>query len=203
MSTSLRAEQILALEFEYARETATQAQTDRTVIVNLYLILVGGAGSLLLAAESIAPAVRVNIPAQALALLFFVLGVLGVLTLFKLVRLRQAWYGSVTAMNRIKDYYLEAFPELERALIWKTASIPPLGKAWSITFILSLMVIVLSSTAFAVALHFLEFWSGSTQVWLDAIAFVLIFGLQVLFYFYQLQNQDKLKPTKTELPAAS
>ena len=103
-------EEILKLEFGYARETAQQAQNDRTVIVNLYLLLVGGAGSLLLAASSLAPLGRGDIPPQVLSLVFAVLGLLGVLTLFKLIRLRQAWFDSVRAMNAIKAYYLEGVP---------------------------------------------------------------------------------------------
>ena len=55
MPHDLHPEEILKLEFEYARETAAQAQNDRTIIVNLYLLLVGGAGSLLFAAVSFVP----------------------------------------------------------------------------------------------------------------------------------------------------
>src|SRR5215212_203660 len=91
-TTQLQAEQILKLEFEYARETAYQAQNDRTVIVNLYLLLVGGVGSLLLAVASFVSADQFSLPPQALSVLFTVLGLLGMLTLFKLIRLRQAWY---------------------------------------------------------------------------------------------------------------
>jgi hypothetical protein len=192
MPSALHSEEILKLEFEYARETAYQAQNDRTVIVNLYLLLVGGAGSLLLAAASIFPT-RLDIPAQALALLFMVLGILGTLTLFKLIRLRQAWFDSVRAMNAIKAYYLESFPELDAALLWKTKSIPSPGKAWTITFILSAMVILLSSVSFAAALHVLEIRRGDLQLLLDAIAFGLAVGLQTLFYFFQLRTVTETK----------
>lgn len=190
MRDDYHAEEILKLEFEYARETATQAQNDRTVIVNLYLFLVGGAGSLLLAAVSLAPTTRLDIPGQALALLFAVLGVLGALTLFKLVRLRQAWFESVGAMNAIKAYYLERFPELDAALVWKTRTIPAPGKVWTITFILSVMVVLLDSISFAAALHFLEIRHGDAQLLLDAILFAAALGLQILFYFFELRSPN-------------
>lgn len=183
----LHAEEILKLEFEYARETAAQAQNDRTVIVNLYLLLVGGAGSLLLAAVSLAPTPRLDLPGHALALLFLLLGILGVLTVFKLVRLRQAWFDSVRAMNTIKEHYLRAFPELAPALLWTRATLPAPGKAWTITFILACMVILLDSISFSAALHLLEIRTGSAQLVLDAVVLAFAFVLQVLFYLYQLR----------------
>lgn len=194
MAGELHAEQILELEFEYARETAMQAQNDRTVIVNLYLLLVGGVGSLLLAASSLTSGPSF-LPPHSLSILFGVLGVLGALTLFKLIRLRQAWYDSARAMNTIKAHYLSHFPELDSAFLWKSNTIPPLGKPWSITFILSVMVVLLSSLSLAIALHYGEFQSGSTQLLLDSIVFLLAFGIQILFYLYQLRP---LPPPKTK-----
>jgi hypothetical protein len=198
----LHPEEILKLEFEYARETAAQAQNDRTVIVNLYLILVGGIGSLLLAAITISPIQQLDIPPQAAAMLFFVLGALGLLTLFKLIRSRQAWFESVRAMNQIKDYYLHAYPEIESAFLWKMNSVPPLGKAWSITFILSVMVVMLDSLAFMGVVHFLLLLpDGRSQLLIDGIIFLLAFGSQILFYFYELRPPDAFQvptPPKTE-----
>jgi hypothetical protein len=191
----LRPAEILKLEFEYARETAYQAQNDRTIIVNLYLLLVGGVGSLLLAAVSLVPVERLDIPLQAVVVLFVVMGLLGTLTLFKLIRLRQAWFTSVRAMNTIKAYYLQTFPALDAALLWKANTIPSLGKAWTITFILSVMVILLSSLSFAAAMHFLELRRGDAQLLLDAIVFAVAIGLQVLFYFFQL---SATQPPKQE-----
>jgi len=185
--------EILKLEFEYARETAYQAQNDRTIIVNLYLLLVGGVGSLLLAAVSLAPVERLDIPFQAIVVLFVVMGLLGSLTLFKLIRLRQAWYDSVRAMNAIKAYYLQTFPDLDVVLVWKSTTIPSLGKAWTITFILSAMVILLSSLSFAAAMHFLALRSGNTQLLLDAIVFTVGIGLQILFYFFELRTPEPPK----------
>lgn len=193
MGGELHAEEILKLEFEYARETAYQAQNDRTVIVNLYLLLVGGVGSLLLAASSLSPG-TLDIPPRSLVLLFAVLGLLGALTLFKLIRLRQAWYESVRAMNTLKAYYLNAFPDLNAAFLWKAGTIPTPGKAWSITFILSLMVILLSSISFAIAMHFTGLRSGDTQLLLDVIIFAAVCTAQLLFYFFELrplQTQNK------------
>jgi len=197
VGSELHAEEILKLEFEYARETAYQAQNDRTVIVNLYLILVGGVGSLLLAASSLGTG-PLAIPSRSLSLLFAVLGVLGVLTLFKLIRLRQAWYESVRAMNTIKAYYQHLFPDLDAAFLWKTKSIPSPGKAWTITFILSAMVILLSSISVAIAMHFTELRSGDTEVLLDAIIFAAAFVAQILFYFFQLRTPEGQKQKNDE-----
>jgi hypothetical protein len=193
MRDELHSEEILKLEFEYARETATQAQNDRTVIVNMYLLLVGGVGSLLVAAQTIAPVERLFVPPQGLSLLLCVLGVLGTLTCFKLIRLRQAWYESARAMNTIKAYYLERIPELHSAFLWKPGTIPAPGKAWTITFILAVMVTLLSSFSYAGALHFLDLRRGDTQLLLDAIVFLLALGLQILFYLFALRAPNETK----------
>lgn len=197
LGSELHAEEILKLEFEYARETANQAQNDRTVIVNLYLLLVGGAGSLLLAAESLAPIARFGLPGQAIAIFFFLMGLLGTLTLLKLIRLRQAWFDSVRAMSTIKAYYLKNFPELDAALLWKTKTIPSPGKAWTITFILSAMVILLDSISYAAALHLLEIRHGDAQLLLDGILLFSALGVQLLFYFYELRS-----PAEKEIKTA-
>ncbi|HEX9075260.1 MAG TPA: hypothetical protein VF932_05750, partial [Anaerolineae bacterium] len=144
--SDLKAEEILELEFEYARETAGQAQNDRTTIVNLYLLLVGGVGSLVLGLPQILSDNRVPattpISSNAYVLLFTLLGITGFFMLMKLVRLRQAWFESVRAMNQIKKFYLQRFPDLDGAFLWKAETIPAPGKPWTITFNLSVLVML-------------------------------------------------------------
>ena len=184
-TSNLQPEEILKLEFEYARETAAQAQGDRTTVVNLYLLLVGGVGSIGIALPQVGPQNGFEIPRLGYALMFTLLGLIGFFTVMKLVRLRQAWYESVHAMNTIKKFYLDRFPELEAAFDWKVGSIPALGKPWTITFILSLLVALVDCAALAVGLHFANQYLANADM-VGAFAAVLFFLWQIYFYFLQL-----------------
>ncbi len=188
---SLRAEKILQMEFEYARETAGQAQNDRTIVVNLYLILVGGVGSLLLAMATFADGGKLNVPTEVVGLLFLLIATIGFLTLFKLIRLRQAWFSSATAMDTIKEFYLQHFPELRPAFHWRTNTIPPRDRPWTITFILSLMVVLIDSVALAGGVYLLSnSYSPRLGLPLAVAALVLGMFLQAAFYFNQLAAKE-------------
>ena len=187
-SMNLEPKDILELEFEYAQETAEQAQDDRTAIMNLYLLLVGGVGSILAAAYQSQSAL--NIPRHAFALLFALLAVTGFFVLMKLVRLRQAWFDSVSAMNRIKQFYLERFPDLEKAFLWKPDTIPARNKPWTITFNLCLLVAILDSVALAVAVNFSGVRS-LVEFLPETFAAAMYFLWQLWFYFFQLRAPEK------------
>ncbi len=180
-------EEILELEFEYARETAAQAQNDRMTIVNLYVLLVGGVGSIAIALPQLGLAPTTPTPRGAYALLFALLALVGFFVLMKLVRLRQAWYESVRAMNTIKAFYLERFPDLAPAFLWKPNTIPPRGKPWTITFNLALLVILVDSASLAIAVYFADgrvpAEAGNV---IPVVAALLYLVAQLGFYFYQL-----------------
>ena len=183
-------EEILELEFEYARETAGQAQNDRTTVVNLYLLLVGGVGSIGIALPQLGPRSGFDVPRLGYALLFAMLGVIGFFTVMKLVRLRQAWYESVHAMNTIKKFYLDRFPELDAAFDWKVGSIPALGKPWTITFNLCLLVALVDCAAIAVGVHFADQYFANADI-VGMFAAALFFLWQIWFYFFQLPLTSK------------
>ncbi len=182
---NLQPAEILELEFEYASETATQAQNDRTVVVNLYLFLVGGVGSLALTLPQLAtPAVQ--IPKAGYALLFGLLALLGFFTVLKLVRLRQAWHDSALTMSCIKDFYLQKFPDLAPAFRWRTESIPAPGKPFTITFNLVLLVALVDSLLLAVAGNLVGVRVALGEYVIETFAALLYFAWQIWFYFYQL-----------------
>ncbi|HEY6041250.1 MAG TPA: hypothetical protein VIX58_03895 [Anaerolineae bacterium] len=187
-SNDLHAEKILELEFEYARDTVSQAVNDRTTVVNMYLLLVGGVGSVLAALAALSSSQQIEIPHSAFAIAFLLMGVVGFFTIFKLIRIRQAWHDSVVEMNRIKEFYIEHFPALEKAFAWRMSTIPPQGKIWSVTFILALLVAVIDSSAIGIATHLAL--GASANPWLDAVAFLAVVILQIGFYFYQLSSGE-------------
>ncbi len=169
-----------------ARETAAQAQNDRTTILNLYLLLVGGVGSIIV---GLGQARGLDLPRNVYAIVFALLGLIGFFTLFKLVRLRQAWYDSVLAMNQIKDFYLERFPELDKAFRWRTRSIPPPDKVGTITFNLALLVAIIDSVAVGIAAYFLNLRLANNEYLVGAFAAILFLLWQIWFYFFQLREK--------------
>src|SRR3970040_2124899 len=70
-------DEILRQEFEYARDSALQANNDRAQVVNLFLILVGGVGSLALPLPQLAPERSLRLPLAAFAIVFPLVGPLG------------------------------------------------------------------------------------------------------------------------------
>ena len=180
----LTPEEILKLEFGYAQTTAEQAQDDRATILNLYILLVGGVGSIIAGLGQ-------ALPRGVYVIVFGLLALIGFFMLMKLVRLRQAWHDSVLTMNRIKDYYVERFPELAKALRWRTTTIPPPGKWWTITFSLSVLVAIIDSTALAVAMYFTGIRVPMSEYAASVFAALVFFLWQMWFYFFQLPSPEK------------
>jgi hypothetical protein len=180
-------EEILELEFGYARETAAQAQNDRTAIVNLYLILVGGTGSVIGALMQLSGTDELR---NAFALALFLLGVIGFFTVFKLIRLRQAWHESVRAMNTIKKFYLERFPDLDTAVLWKPNSIPAPGKLWTISFNLAVLVAIIDSVAMMLTAHLVD-WHPFIGYLSELFIGIVFFVAQIGFYLFQLRTPEK------------
>jgi len=175
--------EILKLEFEYAHKTAEQAQDDRATVINLYLLLVGGVGSIIV---GLGQSNDFSLPRGVYAGVFALLGIVGFFILFQLVRLRQAWYDSVLTMNRIKDFYVERFPELADAFRWRTQTIPAPGKLGTITFNLALLVAIIDSVAIGVAAFFTNLRLANNEYAFALFAGVLFFLWQLWFYFFQL-----------------
>ena len=151
-----------------------------------YLVLVGGVSSVIAALPQFTSTSGVTLPGMAYALLFGLLGVVGLFTMLKLVRLRQAWYESALAMSKIKDFYLEQFKYLENAFRWRTDTIPSPNKLWTITFYLALLVMIIDSVAVGVAAYFLDpgMLFGEYGVAI-IVALVFLVG-QLGLYFFQL-----------------
>ncbi|MBI5029866.1 MAG: hypothetical protein HZB51_05015 [Chloroflexi bacterium] len=184
----LNPEKILGHEFEYAQATAEQAQDDRTAIMNLYLLLVGGVGSILV---GLGQSNAVNLPREVYVIVFALLGVIGFFILFKLIRLRQAWYDSVKAMNQIKEFYIAQYPELEKAFRWRSKTIPAPNKVWTITFGLSVLVMIIDSVSFGVAMYFFSGWLPYSEYVVSVFAALIFFLWQIWFYFFQLGDGER------------
>lgn len=148
---SLRLENMLLEEFNYASVTAYQAQEDRARMFNLYLLLIGVLGSGLAAVYQLSGGLKLYAGELSIALLT-VAGLMGVAFFTKLVRLRQAWRESVLAMTLIKEYYIQEFaasaPRAVNAFYWRLRTLPTGEKKTSTTAVVCATVATLGSLCF-------------------------------------------------------
>lgn len=180
---------ILTAEFEYISQTAFQANEDRARVTNFYLVTMGGFIAALLGSQM----ENLKLPEVywAFAALFIILFIDSILTLLQLVRLREAWFESVRAMNDIKAYYQARLPglQLDTALRWKTTTMPKQYKPWSVGFLLALQVALLGGASAGAAVVFLGL-TRAAWLWGWAVAaFVVSSGGLMLLYRVLLSKQ--------------
>jgi len=191
----LSPDDMLQSEFDYIAQTAFQANEDRARVTTFYLVNLGGFVAALYSTQLTAAAPVGSPPVLGVnalfAGLFFVLSLTGLLTLLQLVRLRQAWYESITAMNQIKEYYRERFPGLGLggAMRWNKASVPALHKRWSISYLLMLQVAVMGSASLGAAVVYLGLLFQRSWWPVGLAAGVLFLAGQMALYWRLLRNR--------------
>lgn len=185
--SSLRLENMLLEEFNYAGVTAYQANEDRARMFNLYLLLIGVLGSALAAIYQIGGGLKAFAGELAIALLL-VAGLMGVAFFMKLVRLRQAWRESVLAMSLVKEYYIREFndsaPHAVHAFYWRLKTLPTGEKMTSTTAVVCATVASLGSLCImgAVVVMGLQWLPGALRPSeaASAVALAWLFGAIVL-----------------------
>jgi hypothetical protein len=147
---SLDAKDILGWEFDYAKTTASQAMQDRHTMINYYLLAVGITASGLVGVLG----KNLSLPTSSGTLFLWLLCGIGWLYFLKLIRLRQAWHGSMCAMNQIKEFYIQHSdkfsPEVLRAAFrWQSDSLPSPDQPWTVFFYSGMLIALLDSVAYA------------------------------------------------------
>jgi hypothetical protein len=165
----LHADEILKAEYGYIANTVFQANEDRSRVASFYFVTVGSLVAAILG--SIFSTNDLKNVTLAFAGLFVILTVLGALTLAQLARLRAAWHESAEAMNHIKEYYIRHNKEIEPAFKWRTSSLPPTDKPYSIANLMAWEVAFLSAVTCAAANYFLLLGFGSVAWWGWALVF--------------------------------
>ncbi|MEW6239397.1 MAG: hypothetical protein AB1564_01130, partial [Chloroflexota bacterium] len=155
---SLNPDEILKAEFDYIAQSAFQANEDRSKAASFFLISVGSLVAAIFGAQELSTLEEVPLTLyRVLAGLFFVLTVLGGLTIFQLARLREAWIEAAFAMNQIKEYYAKRSSlDLMNAFRWRTETIPRQYKPDSISYYTALEVALLSGLTFGACVYFLQ-----------------------------------------------
>ena len=186
----LNATELLIAEYDYAAQCAFQAHEDRARVSSYYLVSAGTAVAAILGVqrEDVMPSMRIGFAA-----IFALLFVVGLLTLLQMIRLRQAWFDSARAMNRIKEYYQNLYREanLSSALAWTTSSLPPPNKFWSVAFLLALSVMIIDAAAAAGSIIFYGYGTGYKvfyRGWAIAVGMFLL-AAQIVVYRLLLRRK--------------
>ena len=159
----LNSDEILKSEYNYIANTLFQANEDRSRVTSFYFVTVG---SLVAAIISVLFSAE-NMKNIALAFfgLFLILTLLGFLTLAQLARLRAAWHESAQAMNQLKEFYIKHNKEIEPAFKWRSRSLPPTNKPYSIANLMAVEVALLSAVTSTAAVYFLLSFFGELTLW--------------------------------------
>jgi len=183
-------DELLASEFDYIAQTASQANEDRARVSSFYLIAVGSLvaalfGTQLFDTDKFTQTVKIMFSG-----LFVLLTLLGASTVLQLARLRAAWHESMLAMNQLKDFAMSQSPELAQAFRWKTNTLPPKYKKGSVSYYQAFEVALIGGLMFGAAMFFLQqaFFSMGIIHWLICvISGILIIYLQLVVYKRALQ----------------
>ena len=141
-------DELLAAEFEYIAQTATQANEDRARVSSFYLIAVGSLVAALFSTQLFDLDKFTQTVKFMFGGIFILLTLLGISTIMQLARLRTAWYESMLAMNQIKDFAMQQNPELTRAFRWTSQTLPPKYKKNSVSYYQALEVALIGGLMF-------------------------------------------------------
>jgi hypothetical protein len=189
-------EDILFAEFEYIAATAAQANEDRARVASFYLIAVGSLVAALFSTQLFGPLAGSPGISLLFSGLFLTLTLLGSSTVLQLARLRAAWYESALAMNQIKDHVIQLDKKLAGAFRWRSASLPPLYKVDSISYIQTVEVALLSGLTFGACAFFLQVGIGYTRcLWAftPALGALALFGQLALYKRILTRPRSKRK----------
>ncbi len=189
------AREVIAAEFGYIAQTAFQANEDRARAWQYFFVTFATLLAALLSTQ-----VDAGIQQQlylAFVVIFVLLAALGLITVVQLVRLRQAWLGSVQAMNHIKEQLISDDPALAAYFLWTKHTVPPAFKWRSFGFLQALSVALLSGLAVGAAVAFGALAAGRGAVPWGlglAAAGVAAGGIIWLGYARPLRNKPPSAP---------
>lgn len=209
LDPSLRMENILLKEFDYAGLTSYQVYENRERIFNFYFTLMGALLSGLGALYQISINTHTDWRPMAVALLIAG-GLLSAIFYVRLIHLRQLLRDSIITIYVIKEFYIQQFvrdiPNIEHAFRWRLANIPSGERPTSDTSFVLYPVATLCAISFgASALLADQAFSGGRAMPIPGLNFSLepwIVGVAVggavallewLFHRSQLSVDKELK----------
>ena len=152
LDVSLKAENMLLEEFNYASLTAYQAMEDRARISSFYYLLLGVLASGLAAIYQFSNGAHA-IPQFLVVTLLLIAAIVSVTFFITIIHLRQAYRESVLCMNVIKEFYIQQFkqqmPAIEHAFRWRLRTIPLGERIGSVTFMFGYLNALIGSLCLA------------------------------------------------------
>ncbi len=169
---------LLLKEYDYIRDTATQAMNDRHTMVNYFIIISGVfisiIGGRFFSTDNIFADTKYILIITGAAI---IINFIGWIYFMHLIRLRQAWCDSAAAMNQIKEFFVvngRVPDDIARsAFLWDLKTIPRPGKKSNVFYYSTLLISFIS----AVVLFFSS-WLQSPESNAGSISlFTCLFGL--------------------------
>lgn len=173
---------ILQMEFNYIKDNAGQAISDRYMMLNFYIGICTAVGSVILGLLGMQSGEVPRTVLIGIALLGVTTTVIGWVFVLIMIRLRQAWRESILALNNIKEYFISNNEDLSEVFLWRNNAVPRATKLLTIHFYSTLLVIFLSSSFLAISMGFLG------NIVLGIVLGVLNFATQLLLYFQMLRD---------------
>lgn len=210
LDTSLRVENILLKEFDYAGLAAYQVYENRERIFNFYFTIMGALLSGLGALYQLSNNTHSDWRPLAVGLLIAG-GLLSAIFFVRLIHLRQSLRDSIITTYVIKEFYIQQFmediPNIEQAFRWRLATIPSGERPSSDTSFVLYPIAVLCSLAFGVAAligdqlrleahgpTLLAALPAAHEPWaLGALAIAIVAFFEWLFYHASISAQSELK----------
>lgn len=145
---------LLMKDYDYIRDTLSQAMNDRHTMVNYFLIIIGAIVTIIstnLSTESFQdPGTR-----YFLKILAYSINFIGWIYFMKVVRLRQSWHGSALAMNQIKEFFIQngRVPDdiARSAFLWDTKTVPKAGRKSNVFYYSAVLISLIASLALVFA----------------------------------------------------
>jgi len=196
--SSLKIENMLLEEFNYAGVTAYQAMEDRARISSFYYLLVGVLASGLAAIYQLSGGTH-NIPLFLVTILLLIGAFISVCFFVTLIRLRQAHKESLLSMNAIKEYYIEQFkqqmPSIEQAFRWRLSTMPKGERVGSVTFMIATLNAIIGSLCIAGAV-FISTEQPLSDTWAFILAFTIFIVAVLGHIFYYRRALSKKNDVK-------
>lgn len=183
----LQLDEVLAAEFGYIAQTATQANEDRARVSSFYLIAVGSLVAALFGTQFFDPGFfnpTVNIMFSGL---FMLLTLLGISTVMQLARLRAAWHESMLAMNQLKDFMVSQNSDLVRAFRWTSKTLPSKYKTKSVSYYQAVEVALIGGLMFGAGIFFLQQALNPGQAVMEIGHWLISALAGTVMVFFQLQ----------------
>lgn len=196
LDVSLKAENMLLEEFNYASLTAYQAMEDRARTSSFYYLLLSVLASGLAAIYQFSNGAHA-IPQFIVVTLLLIAAIVSVTFFITIIRLRQAYIESVLCMNVIKEFYIQQFkqqmPAIEHAFRWRLRTIPLGERIGSVTFMFGYLNALIGSLCLAGAVFI-----GTEQLFsepgasiLAGMVFVIAILLHIFYYRRALSKRSE------------